>query len=143
MESLATQVKKTLGKMSRPGEIRRILLIDKEPNSRLASQLALDGRYRVHCASVQDAWNFVYPYPPHVIVLHVYTAGTAALADFQECRALAGGVPIVLAISAAATQDFIRSARHGSTLVLAAAPSASKDSSPVMTEIAAAPADHH
>jgi DNA-binding NtrC family response regulator len=142
MESLATQVKKALTEISRAGAIRRILLIDKDPNSRLAAQLALDGRHRVHCASVQDAWNLVYPYPPHVIVLHLYNAGTAALADFQECRALAGGVPIVLAISAAATEDFIRSARHGSTLVLAAAPSASDGSSALHAESAAVPADH-
>jgi CheY-like chemotaxis protein len=143
MESLATQVKKALAQMSRAGQIRRILLVDENLNSRLASQLALDGRYRVHCASVQDAWNLVYPYPPHVIVLHVYNAGTAALADFQECRALAGGVPIVLAISAAATQDFLRSARHGSTLVLAAPPNASASSSAVKAGSAAAPADHN
>lgn len=143
MESLATQVKNALAEMSRAGAIRRILLIDKDPNSRLASQLALDGRHRVHCASVQDAWNFVYPYPPHVIVLHVYNAGTAAAADFQECRALAGGVPIVLAISAAATQDFLRSARHGSTLVLAAAPSASDGSSALNAQTGAMPADHN
>jgi DNA-binding NtrC family response regulator len=143
MESLATQVKNALAEMSRAGGIRRILLIDKDPNSRLASQLALDGRQRVHCASVQDAWNFVYPYPPHVIVLHIYNAGTAALADFQECRALAGGVPIVLAISAAATQDFLRSARHGSALVLAAAPSASDGSSVLNAQTGAMPADHN
>ena len=143
MESLARQVKKALTEMSRAGEIKRILLIDRDSHSRLASQLALDGRYRVHCASVQDAWNLVYPYPPHIIVLHVYNAGTAALSDFQECRALAGGVPIVLAISALATQDFLRSARHGSTLVLAQPPSASDGSSPVNAKSAAAPADHN
>ena len=143
MESLATQVKKALAHMSRGGQIRRILLVDEDPNSRLASQLMLDARYRVHCASVQDAWNLVYPYPPHVIVLHVYNAGTSALADFQECRALAGGVPIVLAISAAATQDFLRSARHGSILVLAAPPTASDASPAVNAERAAAPVDHH
>lgn len=143
MESLATQVKKALAEMSRAGQIRRILLVDKDPNSRLASQLAHDGRYRVHCASVQDAWNLVYPYPPHVIVLHVYNAGTAALADFQECRALASGVPIVLAISAAVTRDFLRTVRHGSTIVLAATPNASDDSLAVHAESTAVPADHN
>ena len=142
MENLATQVNKALAEMSRARQIRRILLVDQDPNSRLASQLAQDGRYRVHCASVQDAWKLVYPYPPHLIVLHVYNAGTAALADFQECRALASGVPIVLAISAAATQDFLRTARHGSTIVLAAPPNTSADSSSNAAS-AAAPADHN
>ena len=120
MESLASQVKRALAEMSRTGELHRILLIDKDPQSRLASQLALDGRHRVHCASVQEAWHLIYPHPPQAIVLHLYDTGAAALADFHECRALAGGAPIVLALSGAPTRDLIESARHGTVLVLAA-----------------------
>ncbi len=122
MESLASQVKRALAEMPRAGELRRILLIDRDPQSRLASQLALDGRRRLHCACVRAAWHLIYPHRPQAIVLHLYEAGAAALADLHECRALAGGAPIVLALSGAPTPELLEGARHGTTVVLGATP---------------------
>jgi DNA-binding NtrC family response regulator len=99
MEILHSDITKSLNETPRIKEIKKILLIDSEITSVLATALEREGHHVVHCECVQDAWNFVYPHRPHLIILSLRTADRTALADLRECRALARGVPIVLAAS--------------------------------------------
>jgi CheY-like chemotaxis protein len=118
METLHTQIKKKLTGKTHAGEPKKILLIEEDKDSALSAILAQEGYDVVHCASVQRAWSLVYPHRPHLIVLYLDDANEAGLADFQECRALAQGVPIVLAISAQVNPGRMRALR-GAAAVLA------------------------
>jgi DNA-binding NtrC family response regulator len=118
METLHTEIKKKLAKKNHAGEPKRILLIEKDKDSALSAVLAQEGYDVVHCASVQRAWSLVYPHRPHFIVLHFDNSNEAGSADFQECRALAQGVPIVLALSAQISRGRMKAPR-GAAAVLA------------------------
>ena len=121
METLHTLVKKSIGQ--RPGgqEIKKILLIDNEPNSALATALERDGHHVVRCDCVQNAWNLVYPQRPHFIILSIHKFDGAALSDVHECRALAGGVPIVLATSAHISRALRNALPRGAAAAVAVA----------------------
>jgi DNA-binding response OmpR family regulator len=119
METLHTLVEKSI--VQRPGrqEIKRILLIDNEPNSALATALERDGHHVVRCDCVQNAWSLVYPQRPHFIIFSIHKSDGAALSDVHECRALAGGVPIVLAASAHISRALRNGLPRGAAAVVA------------------------
>jgi DNA-binding NtrC family response regulator len=119
METLHTQTKKTLTKKTQASEIKKILLIDQDKDSALSAALAQEGYDLVLCDSVQEAWSLIYPYRPHLIILHLRNSNGAGLSDLRECRALAEGVPIVLAISAQVNRALIKAMQHGASSVLA------------------------
>jgi DNA-binding response OmpR family regulator len=120
METLHTQIKKKLTGKTHASEPKKILLIEEDKDSALSAVLAQEGYDVVHCASVQRAWSLVYPHRPHFIVLHFDNSNEAGLADFKECRALAQGVPIVLAISAEVNRGRVKAPR-GAAAVLTVA----------------------
>jgi DNA-binding NtrC family response regulator len=120
METLHVQTKKTLAEKTRARELKKVLLIDEDKDSALSAALLQEGYDIVHCDSVQNAWSRVYPHRPHLIVLHLYDSNGAGLSDLQECRALAEGVPVILAISAQLKRAFIKAMQHGAAVVLAA-----------------------
>ena len=112
METLHIQTKKTLTKKTQASEIKKILLIDQDKDSALSAALAQEGYDLVLCDSVQEAWSLVYPYRPHLIILHLRNSNPAGLSDIQECRALAEDIPIVLAVSAQVNRALIKAMQH-------------------------------
>jgi DNA-binding NtrC family response regulator len=120
METLQIQIKKRLTEKTKVNAIKKILLIDEDKDSVLSDALTREGYDLVHCDSVQQAWSVVYPHRPHLIILRLNNSNGAGLSDLQECRALAEGVPIILAISAQVKPALIKAMQHGTSAVLAA-----------------------
>ena len=119
METLHTRINKRPSKKPRRNVIKKILLIDNEKSSALATVLEREGYDVVHCDCVQKAWNFVYPLRPHLIILSLRNSNGVALSDLHECRALANGVPIVVATSVHPTRALLNALPHGAAAVVA------------------------
>ncbi len=119
MEPLQIRIKKTLTEKTQPNEIKKILLIDKNRGGALSTALEREGYDLIHCDSVQKAWGLIYPHRPHLIVLHLYDFNGSGLSDLQECRALAEGVPIILAAPAKVNQVLSKATQHRAAVVLA------------------------
>jgi len=110
--------KKKLSEKVPTDQTRKILLIDHNKSSALSAALAQQGYDVIHCNAVQKAWCLVYPQRPHLIVIHLNHLDGAGLADFQECRALAEGVPIILATSAQVDETIMKALQHGAAAIL-------------------------
>lgn len=78
---------------------RKILLIDETLDTALYIALRDEGHEVVACESPSGAWNLVYPFQPHLIVIHLANPSRNDIAILQECRAMAKGVPIIVATS--------------------------------------------
>ncbi len=141
METLNSQVEKTfkekVGQWIPAGEIKKILLIDGNKDSALSAVLSQEGYHVVRCDSVQKAWSFIYPYPPHLIIVHLDDLNRAGLDDLEECWALAEGVPIILATSAQVNRTVMEAVQHRAAGILAL-PSMMKTSAKALDEPEAA-----
>jgi DNA-binding NtrC family response regulator len=118
METLHRPSKSKLGAKAQKNIAKRILLIDPEENSALASALSAQGHAPLHCPSVQQAWNLVYPLRPDLIIVRLRDSNSAALSDLQECHVLARGAPIVLAISTPLSPFLAKLLEHETAPVL-------------------------
>ena len=78
---------------------RKILLIDEKRDSPILIFLQQEGYEVIACDSPQKAWGPVYPLRPHIIIVHLPNPSRKDLALLQECRALADGVPVLVAAS--------------------------------------------
>lgn len=118
---LTLQKPLTKGVSEKPPEkpIRKILLIDGEANGGLSNALARDRCNVIHCKCVQEAWNFVYPRRPDLIVFRLRKSDQTALSDLHECRALARSVPILVASSAHVNGDILKALPRGRAAVVA------------------------
>lgn len=119
METLDTLIKKKPEERPRRKQIKKILLIDNETNSALSNALEREGYHVVHCDCVQKAWDFVYPQRPHLIIFSLHKSDGTALSDLHECRALAKGVPIVLATSVRLSEALLKALPHGTAAIVA------------------------
>ena len=119
MEMLLTAIKKKFAEKTQRHQIKRVLLIDGDKDRTLSNALQKEGYDVVRCDSVGEAWNLVYPHRPHLIILTFDNSSRSALSDFQECQALAEGVPIVLAAAGDISGSFPKNLRHGTEPVLA------------------------
>src|SRR5215475_7645931 len=117
MRIMHIENKKTLTEKIPTDEIKKILLIDHKGGA-LSAALAQEGYDVIHCNAVQKAWCLVYPQRPHLIVIRLDDLDGAGLADFQECRALAEGVPIILATSAQVDETIMKALLHGAAAIL-------------------------
>ena len=122
METLLKQVEKTLAKTLSAwipaNEIKKILLIDDNKDAVILGALSKEGYDVIHCDSVHKAWGFVYPHPPHLIIVHLDDPNRAGLAVLHECWALAKGVPIILATSAQINPALTKALEHRSVGIL-------------------------
>jgi DNA-binding NtrC family response regulator len=100
MQTMHREKKIKLTEKAQTNETRQILLIEDNKDSALSATLAQEGYDVIHCDTVQKAWSLVYPQRPHLIIIHLDDLDGAGLADLQECRALAEGIPVILATSA-------------------------------------------
>ncbi len=108
MQTINLKTKRKITKKVQSRNVKQILLIDDEKNSILSAAVAGEGYDVVQCDSVRKAWCLVYPHRPHLIILHLDSSKSTALADLQECLALAEGVPTILATSASANETLMK-----------------------------------
>jgi DNA-binding NtrC family response regulator len=120
METQHIQIKKIITETTGARKLKKILLIDEDKDSALSTALEQKGYDLIHCDSVQKAWGLVYPHRPQLIVLHLYDTNGAGLSNLQECRALAEGIPIILAAPAKVNQRLIKATQHRAAVILAA-----------------------
>src|SRR5262245_4606540 len=113
MRTMHIENKKKLTEKAPTDQIKKILLIDRNKGSALSAALAQQGYDVTQCDDVKKAWCLVYPQRPHLIVIHLDNLDGAGLADFQECRALAEGVPIILATSAQVDETIMKALQTG------------------------------
>ena len=93
MEHFQKTVAKSGDGITRINRTKKILLIGGAKNAALLSRQT----YRLfHCDTVRQAWNLVYRDRPHLIVLNLANSTSAGLSALQECRVLAGRIPIVV-----------------------------------------------
>lgn len=86
---------------------KRILLINGKSETLLVG-LEQEGCEVTICESPQKAWGFIYPTRPHFIILHLEQPGNGNIYALQECRALADGVPLIIAVQASQSESFIK-----------------------------------
>jgi DNA-binding NtrC family response regulator len=101
-------------------DIQKVLLIGNDKNRDIALLVGLTGGgyHVVYCDSVKKAWPLVYPHRPDVIILRLGNADASGLADLQECRALAEGVPIVVTIGGQVSPNVMPALQHGAAVVV-------------------------
>ncbi len=97
---------------------KRIVLIDDQGDPALFSGLQQDGYEVIACDSAQKAWGLVFPFRPQLIVLHLHQLSRRDTLSLQECRALADGVPIVIAASVPGHESIRLAMEEGATSFL-------------------------
>ncbi len=100
------------------GVRKKIVLIDDERDAALFSGLHQDGYEVIVCDSAQKAWALVFPFRPQLIVVHLHQLSRKDTLTLQECRALADGVPIVVATSVAGQESIRFALEEGATSFL-------------------------
>jgi DNA-binding NarL/FixJ family response regulator len=102
MDHFQKTVEKTSG-ITRINKTKKILLIGGAKNAALLNR---QETYRVfHCDTVRQAWDLVYRHRPHLIVLNLANSASGGRSVLQECRALAGSVPIMVVAPAHLTRS--------------------------------------
>lgn len=96
----------------------KILLIDRGLDIPFVTALLEEGYEVITCESPQTAWGLVFPYRPHCIIVHLPDPSSTDMAVLQECRALAEGAPIILAISAPGHEAVMKALEEGATSFL-------------------------
>ena len=91
----------------------KVLLINGKSDGPLAGRLEKQGYEVVACESPQKAWGFVYPIRPHFIILRLEEPGNTDIYALQECRALADGVPVIIATGASRIETLTRELGKG------------------------------
>jgi DNA-binding NtrC family response regulator len=87
-------------------QTKKILLIGDAKSDALLNR---QETYRLfHCDSMLQAWELVYRYRPHLIILELDNSDRTALSTFQECRVLAGRVPIIVMTPAHLTRPLMK-----------------------------------
>ena len=112
MQTVNSETKRKFTQKAQSWDVKQILLIDPKKDRILSAAVSREGYDVIQCDSVRKAWCLVYPHRPHLIILRLDSSKGPALADWQECLALAEGVPIILATSAPAHETLIKNPRY-------------------------------
>lgn len=97
---------------------RKILLIDDQRDPALFIGLQQDGYDVITCDSPQKAWALVFPSRPALIIVHLHRPSGRDVLTLQECRALADGVPIMVAASTPGHEPIRLALEEGATSFL-------------------------
>jgi DNA-binding NarL/FixJ family response regulator len=104
--------------IKRIDKTKKILLIGSANNAALLNR---QESYRVfQCDTVRQAWSLVYRHHPHLVVLNLAGSASGGLAALQECRVLAGRVPIVVVPPAHLTRSLAEALEHQAMAVIPA-----------------------
>jgi DNA-binding NtrC family response regulator len=106
--------------MKRKGEEVRtkILLIGESPDINFFAAIQREGYEAIACESAQKAWPLVYAFRPHLIIVHLRHPSRNDITTLRECRAMAEGVPIVVATSVPGHEAVMRALEEGATSFL-------------------------
>ena len=100
-------------------EVRtKILLIGENPDTQLFIALQKEGYEAIASESPQKAWPLVCTFQPHLIIVHLRHPSRTDIATLQECRAVAQGIPIVVATSVPGHETVTRALEEGATSFL-------------------------
>jgi len=90
-------------------EVRtKILLIGENPDIQFFTALQKERYEAIACESPQKASVLVYAFQPHLIIVNLGHPSRNDLATLQECRAVAEGIPIVVATSVPGHETVMR-----------------------------------
>ena len=118
MDHFQKTVAKTGDGIGRIDKTKKILLIGSAKNAALLNR---QETYRVfHCDTVWQAWSLVYRHRPHLVVLNLADSASGGLSALQECRVLAGRVPIVVVAPAHPTRSLAEALQHQAMAVIPA-----------------------
>jgi CheY-like chemotaxis protein len=118
MDHLQKTFTKTGDEKIRIDKTKRILLIG---GAKSAALLNRQETYRLfHCDTVLQAWNLVYRHRPHLIVLNLGNLESGGLSALQECRVLAGRVPIIVVAPSQLRQPLAEALEHQVVAVIPA-----------------------
>ena len=116
MDHFQKTVANTADGITRINKRKRILLIGG------AKSVALLNRQETcrlfHCDAVREAWNLVYRHRPHLIVLNLANSAAGGLSALQECRVLAGPIPIIVVAPTHLTRPLAEALQHGVMAVI-------------------------
>jgi DNA-binding NtrC family response regulator len=96
----------------------KILLIGENPDIQLFTVLQKEGYEAIASESPEKAWPLVYAFRPHLIIVHLRHPSRNDITSLQECRAMAEGVPIVVATSVPGHETVMRALEEGATSFL-------------------------
>jgi DNA-binding NtrC family response regulator len=81
-------------------EVRtKILVIGENPDIPLFTALQKEGYEAIACESPQKASLLVHAFQPRLIIVHLRHPSRNDIVTLQECRAIADGIPIMVATS--------------------------------------------
>lgn len=107
--------RRTMKKKAREARTR-ILFIGENPDVPLFTALQHEGYEALACESPQKAWEVVYAFRPHLVIVHLRRP--ADVATLQECHLLADGIPIVVTTSVPGYETVMRALEEGATSFL-------------------------
>jgi DNA-binding NtrC family response regulator len=87
---------------------KQILLINGKSETSLLVGLEQEGYEVTFCESPQKAWGFLYPSRPDLIILHLHQPSSKDIYEYQECRTLADGVPVLIAANVSTIGSFTK-----------------------------------
>ena len=96
--------------MTMPQEEKRVLLIGEQPDIELFAMLGGEGYEVVTLESPRRARDVFPLYKPHVIILFLRYPKEVAI--LEECLAMAGTVPVVVAISVIAKPTLVKAVKE-------------------------------
>jgi DNA-binding NtrC family response regulator len=100
-------------------EVRtKILLIGENPDIHLFTALQKEGYEAIASESPQKAWPLVYAFRPHLIIVHLRHPSRNDIVTLQKCRAIADGIPIMVATSVPGHETVMRALEEGATSFL-------------------------
>ena len=96
----------------------KIMFIGENPDSNFFTALQQEGYEAIASESPQQAWPLIYGFRPDLIIVHLRHPSRSDIATLQECKAMASGVPIVVATSVPGHETVMRALEEGATSFL-------------------------
>jgi DNA-binding NtrC family response regulator len=94
------------------------LLIGENPDILLFTALQKEGYEAIACESPQKAAVLVHAFQPRLIIVHLRHPSRNDIVTLQECRAMAEGIPIMVATSVPGHETVMRALEEGATSFL-------------------------
>jgi DNA-binding NtrC family response regulator len=96
----------------------KIMLIGLNPDINFLTALKQEGYEAIASESPETAWPLVYAFRPHLIIVHLRYPSRSDIATLQECKAMAAGIPIVVATSVPGHETVMEALEEGATSFL-------------------------
>ena len=97
----------------------KVLLIGEKPDINFFTALQQEGYEAIASESPEKAWPLVYAFRPHLIIVHLRHPSRSDIATLQECKAMAAGIPILVATSGPGHETVMGALEEGAISFLA------------------------